>query len=218
MLKKIITQDGSYSLYDSNLNETYHSKKGALTESLHVYISEGLDYWIKENPISESCKIFEMGFGTGLNAVLSKRFSETNKIKVIYSSIEKSPLSFKEIKKVKPKDLSENEDQIFNTSWNEVLQISPFFKIHKIHDDFFNVTYKHSFDIIFYDAFAYHAQPIMWSENALRISIDLLKKNGVWVSYCAKGEVRRIIQRLGLLVQRIPGPPGKREMLRAIKN
>lgn len=218
MLKKITTQDGSCSFYDSVIKETYHSKNGALTESLHVYISKGLDYWINLNQKLELCKVFEMGFGTGLNAVLTKRFSEVNKKTISYSSIEKFPLSFDQIKTVSLKDLSPNENKILNSLWNEIHEISPFFKIHKIHDDFFNIINKDFYDVIFYDPFAYHAQPYMWSEKALKISTNLLKKNGVWVSYCAKGEVRRILERLGLFVERISGPPGKREMLRAIKN
>ena len=142
MLKKITTQDGSCSFYDSVIKETYHSKNGALTESLHVYISKGLDYWINLNQKLELCKVFEMGFGTGLNAVLTKRFSEVNKKTISYSSIEKFPLSFDQIKTVSLKDLSPNENKILNSLWNEIHEISPFFKIHKIHDDFFNIINK----------------------------------------------------------------------------
>lgn len=217
MLKKIITEDGSYSFYNSCIKETYHSRKGALTESLHVYISKGIDYWFEHNSKSELCNIFEMGFGTGLNVILTKRFSEVNQKKVVYSSIEKSPLTNNQIKKVSLKDLSQDEDRILNSLWNKTHIISPLFSIHKIHDDFFNITDKNVFDLIFYDAFAYHAQPNIWSERALKISVDLLKQNGIWVSYCAKGKVRRILEKLGLDVERIPGPPGKREMLRAVK-
>ena len=97
MLEKILTQDGSYSLYDSNLNETFHSRKGALTESLHVYINEGLKYFVKEYPKTLSLNVFEMGFGTGLNAILTKRFSESNNIKIFYTSIDKYPLSNNQI-------------------------------------------------------------------------------------------------------------------------
>ena len=217
MLKKIITEDGSYSFYNSNLKETYHSRKGALTESLHVYISKGIDYWFEHNSKSELCNIFEMGFGTGLNSILTKRFSELNQKKIVYSSIEKFPLTDSQIKIVSFKDLSHDENRILNSIWNKTHIISPLFSILKIYGDFFNVTDKDVFNLIFYDAFAYHAQPNIWSEKALTISVDLLKKNGVWVSYCAKGEVRRILEKLGLFVERIPGPPGKREMLRAVK-
>ena len=217
MLEKILTQDGSYSLYDSDLKETFHSRKGALTESIHVYISEGLDFFLKNKLNIISLEVFEMGFGTGLNAVLSKRFAELNKIKINYTCIDKYPLSDIIIKSVKVNDLSNNEIDILNCNWDETNHISDFFKIHKIYDDFSNINYKNYFDIIFYDAFAYHAQPHMWSEVVLKKSIDLLKKNGIWISYCAKGEVRRLLEKFGLVVYRIPGPPGKREMLRGIK-
>ena len=217
ILKKIITQDGSFSFYDSELKETYHSRNGALTESLHVYISQGLDYWIKKNSKLELCNIFEMGFGTGLNAILTRRFSEANLKKVSYSTIEKFPLTQNQIKTVSLKNLSQNDKKIISSVWNKTHKITSFFSMIKIHDDFFNIKNKLGFDIIFYDAFAPQSQPNMWDEKALRISTDLLKVNGIWVSYCAKGEVRRILQKLGLIVERIPGPPGKREMLRAIK-
>jgi len=217
MLEKIVTQDGSYSLYDSSLNETFHSRKGALTESLHVYINEGLKYFVKEYPKTLSLNVFEMGFGTGLNAILTKRFSESNNIKIFYTSIDKYPLSNNQIESVKLKDLSKNESNILNASWGKKINISSFFDIYKIHADFVNVNYKKLYDLIFYDAFAFHAQPSMWSKKNLKISVNLLKKNGIWISYCSKGEVGRILNSFGLLVQRVKGPPGKREMLRAIK-
>ena len=217
MLEKIVTQDGSYSLYDSSLNETFHSRKGALTESLHVYINEGLKYFVKEYPKTLSLNVFEMGFGTGLNAILTKRFSESNNIKIFYTSIDKYPLSNNQIESVKLKDLSKNESNILNASWGKKINISSFFDIYKIHADFVNVNYKKLYDLIFYDAFAFHAQPSMWSKKNLKRSVNLLKKNGIWISYCSKGEVGRILNSFGLLVQRVKGPPGKREMLRAIK-
>lgn len=218
MLEKILTKDGSFSFYDSVLKETYHSRNGALTESLHVYISNGLKYWLNNNPKAKSCKIFEMGFGTGLNAILTKRFAEENKKKITYSSIEKSPLNYEQIRSVRLKVVSKSEKKLLKSSWDKMHEFAPYFKIHKIHNDFFNLTFKASSDLIFYDAFSYDIQPIMWSEKALKISTDFLKKNGIWVSYCAKGVVRRRLEKLGLSVERIPGPPGKRVMLRAIKN
>jgi tRNA U34 5-methylaminomethyl-2-thiouridine-forming methyltransferase MnmC len=217
MLKKILTKDGSYTLYNPDLKETFHSKNGALTESLHVYISEGLEYWIKNNSKVELCNIFEMGFGTGLNAILTNRFSKANQKKITYCSIDKFPLTNNQIKMVSLNDLSEIENYIINSSWNKTHKITSLFSLFKLNDDFLSIKNKQTYDVVFYDAFAYHAQPNIWSEKAIKISTDLLKKNGVWVSYCSKGIVRRILERYGLNVQRIPGPPGKREMLRAIK-
>ena len=149
MLEKILTQDGSYSLYDSDLKETFHSRKGALTESIHVYISEGLDFFLKNKLNIISLEVFEMGFGTGLNAVLSKRFAELKKIKINYTCIDKYPLSDIIIKSVKVNDLSNNEIDILNCNWDETNHISDLFKIHKIYDDFSNINYKNYFDIIF---------------------------------------------------------------------
>tara|TARA_B100001175_G_scaffold263675_1_gene233427 strand:+ start:424 stop:1080 length:657 start_codon:yes stop_codon:yes gene_type:complete len=218
MLEKILTEDGSYSFYNSVLNETYHSKKGALTESQYVYILKGLDFMIKNKPNMKELKVFEMGFGTGLNAVLAKRFAELNQVKLSYTSIDKYPLTDHEINSVKLKTLSKNELNILHSDWGKTIQISLFFNLCKIKDDFLNTNYINSFDIIFYDAFAYHAQPMMWSKSILKKSTDLLKKDGIWVSYCSKGRVRRIMENIGHTVKKIPGPPGKREMLRVTKN
>ena len=218
MLEKIITEDGSYTFYNSFLNETYHSKKGALTESQYVYILKGLDFMIKNKPDIKEFKVFEMGFGTGLNAVLAKRFAESNHVKLSYTTIDKYPLTDHEINSVKLKTLSKSELKILISDWDKSIQISSFFYLSKIKDDFLNTNFTNSFDIIFYDAFAYHAQPVMWSKTVLKKSTDLLNKNGIWVSYCSKGEVRRIMENIGHTVKKIPGPPGKREMLRVTKN
>ena len=118
MLEKIITDDGSFSLYDTSLNEYYHSKKGAYSESIHVYINNGVDYWFKNNPEKKTCRIFELGFGTGLNALATKRYSESNNLKVKYFSIEKYPLTNFQTQFIKPKYLSISETNIYNSIWN----------------------------------------------------------------------------------------------------
>lgn len=222
MQKKIITTgDGSPSIYIEELNETYHSKHGALTESNFVYIYKGLAHWLDQNNKNE-LKVFEMGFGTGLNAYLSYVFTVEHKITCHYLTIEKHPLSFKEVQSLKMKASLPAPwhhhffDQLHEAEWNKMLCRSNFlFK--KVEEDFFSMVLDQSFDVLFYDAFGYNAQSEMWQDKALERCYDILQPGGVWVSYCAKGTVRRSLEKMGFLVERLEGPPGKREMLRAIK-
>ena len=222
MQKKIIkTKDGSPSIFVNELNETYHSKHGALTESDYVYINRGLSYWL-ENSNRKELQIFEMGLGTGINAYLSYIFSMHHELSVDYVSIEKFPLTQNEIESLKMKEtLPEAQylhffDQLHKLEWNSINRVSNF-SFQKINGDFFEMKLRQDFDVLFYDAFGYHAQSEMWGENALEICFNLLKPGGIWVSYCAKGQVRRDLEKVGFSVERLAGPPGKREMLRAIK-
>ena len=222
MQKKIITTgDGSPSLYISELNETYHSKHGAVTESDYVYIKRGLAHWLDQNN-QKKLKVFEMGMGTGLNVYLCYVFSINHKISCEYFSIEKYPLQLKEIqslnKKVSLPAVEHHHffDQLHQLEWNQMLSQSDFY-FTKIKEDFLNMALVQSFDVLFYDAFGYHAQSEMWQEKALQKCYDLLNPGGVWVSYCAKGAVRRSLEKIGFVIERLEGPPGKREMLRAVK-
>ena len=220
--KIIITGDGSPSLYISELNETYHSKHGAVTESNYVYIKRGLVHWLDQNK-QKKLKVFEMGMGTGLNVYLSYVFSINHKISCEYFSIEKYPLPFKEIRSLNMKvSLPAIEhhhffDQLHQLEWNQMLSQSDF-SFTKIKEDFLNMALVQSFDVLFYDAFGYHAQSEMWQEKALQKCYDLLNPGGIWVSYCAKGAVRRSLEKIGFVLERLEGPPGKREMLRAVKD
>tara|TARA_B100000963_G_scaffold161621_1_gene140531 strand:+ start:2949 stop:3623 length:675 start_codon:yes stop_codon:yes gene_type:complete len=219
--KIIITGDGSPSLYISELNETYHSKHGAVTESDYVYIKGGLGHWLGQNN-QKKLKVFEMGMGTGLNVYLSYVFSINHRISCEYFSIEKYPLQLKEIRSLNMKvSLPSGEhhhffDQLHQLEWNQMLSQSDFSFI-KIKEDFLNMALVQSFDVLFYDAFGYHAQSEMWQEKALQKCYDLLNPGGIWVSYCAKGAVRRSLEKIGFVLERLDGPPGKREMLRAVK-
>ena len=219
--KIIITGDGSPSFYISELNETYHSKHGAVTESDYVYIKRGLVHWLDQNN-QKKLKVFEMGMGTGLNVYLSYVFSINHKISCEYFSIEKYPLQLKEIQSLNMKaSLPAGEhhhffDQLHQLEWNQMLSQSDFY-FTKIKEDFLNMALVQSFDVLFYDAFGYNAQSEMWQEKALQKCYDLLNPGGIWVSYCAKGAVRRSLEKIGFVLERLEGPPGKREMLRAVK-
>lgn len=216
-----ITGDGSHSLRVDSLKETYHSKHGALQEASYVYIDQGFKYWITENN-KGSCSIFELGFGTGLNAYLTANYAFQNKVLTRYTTIENNPLRMEEVNVLNYIDTIKVPDQqidfigLHSCLWNNVYKI-PYFDFIKYHMDFQRFDEKEKFDVLYYDAFGAHAQPELWSEALMKRCFRLLNPGGVWVSYCAKGSVRRGLENAGFLVERLSGPPGKREMLRAVK-
>ncbi|RMG81646.1 MAG: SAM-dependent methyltransferase [Bacteroidetes bacterium] len=210
----VFTKDGSPTLFLPDYNEHYHSVHGALQESKHVYIENGLAQ------ISQSSvKIFELGFGTGLNAALSFLFAEQNRKKIEYHTIEKFPLPAEIVENLQYEDsLNEYLKKIHSCSWEKLNSLSSYFKILKINADV--NTYKPErqyFDLIYFDAFAPRVQPELWSEILLAKMYDMLKKNGFLVTYCANGEFKRNMKKCGFKVVSLPGPPGKREMTKGIK-
>ncbi len=222
MIKKIFkTQDGSPSFIIDELDETYHSRYGALTEASYIYIEKGLSSWVKNNNKKE-VSIFEMGLGTGLNAYLAFCFCNKNKIKLNYYTVEKFPLSIKEINLLEMEKFLPHPEfhklfkWLHSSDWNTNNFHEDFF-FKKSNLDFFDLTINNKYDIIFYDAFGYNAQPEMWGKKALEICFRALKPCGYWISYCSKGSVRRFLEKLGFAIDRLQGPPGKREILRAIK-
>ncbi|MEK9565851.1 MAG: tRNA (5-methylaminomethyl-2-thiouridine)(34)-methyltransferase MnmD [Flavobacteriaceae bacterium] len=215
----ILTEDGSHTLKIEDLKETYHSLHGALRESEFVYLEKGLHFWQKANPQAK-CRLLEMGYGTGLLAYLT--FLRNTESSVDYTSLEAYPLTVNDYKK-----LNYNELLVENTelsyvafsalSWEIAHPLTPTFTLIKHHTFFEQFTATHSFDLIYYDAFGAHAQPALWEKKWMEKCFSLLSIGGVWVSYCAKGSVRRALQEVGFSVERLEGPPGKREMLRAVK-
>lgn len=222
--KVVLTKDGSKSLYLPELDETYHSHHGALQESQHVYIKSGLDYLIKRGEISEPIRIFEMGFGTGLNAFLTAAFCRKREVNVIYKTIEKYPLPHQYYTDLSYYKLLETEmyeedcKSIVAAPWEEKVVIHPSFALRKINGDFFDfVGGNGNSDLIYFDAFGHRAQSELWEERAFQICADILRKGGVLVTYASKGSARRNLISVGFEVERIPGAPGKREMMRATK-
>lgn len=219
----IATADGSPSIYVPELKETYHSRHGAQTESTYVFIEKGLQYWQEKNPNTDPVRILEVGFGTGLNAFLTYAYAQENQKPIFYETLEKFPL---DINLLQAMDFdaffgSEVSQQYFwplhQSAWQATSKLDSFFEFSKREDDFLNYSSSQTFDLIFYDAFGAHAQPDLWTEEAMSKAASLLRPDGVWVSYCAKGSVRRALEASGLVAERLPGPPGKREMLRATK-
>ena len=218
--KIIVTEDNSKTLLIPSLNETYHSTKGAFNEAMHVFIAAGLSNLISKSVVN----VFEMGFGTGLNALVSLDFGITNGININYTSIEKYPLSFETVKQLdypsllNTMDISTLHAEIHNSEWGKSVQIHPHFVLKKIEGDISDLkSNPNAFDIVFYDAFGPKIQPDLWSTTVLQKMSDLLKTGGVLVTYCAQGQFKRNLKSVGFVVENLPGPPGKREMTRAIK-
>lgn len=220
--KIVLTADGSESLYIPELDEHYHSHHGALQESVHVYIKSGIDYILNKGCISP--KIFELGMGTFLNTFLTLAYAEKSKVYISYHGIEKFPVDPTALKKMnytsQPylKDYASFCYKILDAQWEEEVNVSPYFKMTKSYGDF--LTFSNSvgyFDLMYFDAFGFRAQSEMWSEMVFQKCFDLLKPGGVLVTYAAKGVVRRTMESIGFVVERIQGAPGKREMMRATK-
>jgi len=218
----ITTKDNSKTLLISDLNETYHSTHGALTEAQHIFIKNGINQLknIKNTKIS----IFEMGFGTGLNAILTYQFATKNGLSIDYKTIEKYPISFEEIESLD----YVNELKLENLSkiYNEMHQVNPKlltlltkqFSFTKYHEDIklLNLP-KTSLDLIYFDAFAPQHQPDLWTEEVLSKMYNALKPNGFLITYCAQGKFKRTLKSIGFSVIGLDGPPGKREITKAIK-
>lgn len=210
------TADGSATLYRADLDEHYHSVKGALTESLHVYIRSGLERRAEMSVDLSPIRVLEVGFGTGLNAALAFDWSGRSGRSVDYTSLELYPLSPSAVEAM-GYDLP-GLAEVNGAEWNARVSLSPTFTIEKRVADFLSDPLPGEIDVVFFDAFAPEKQPEMWSEEAIRRVVDAMRPGGVFVTYCAKGAIRRMLASLGLTPERIPGPPGgKREILRATK-
>ena len=217
-LKIIATNDGSKTLKIPKWNEHYHSTHGAISEAQHVYIKNGLDLII-----SHEISIFEMGFGTGLNTFLTYLYGLKNQCTINYYAIEKEPLSLELVNQLDYVDLlgAFSEEHIFNklhtSSWDILTEISIHFRLYKIHNTIQEYEFDTTFDLIFYDAFGFRVQPELWQKDIFEKMVKILNIGGILVTYCAKGEVKRILKYLGMQVESLAGPPGKREMIRAIR-
>jgi tRNA U34 5-methylaminomethyl-2-thiouridine-forming methyltransferase MnmC len=218
-LQIITTSDGSHSLLNTTLNETYHSHHGALQESLHVFIKHGLEYFHHKFH-AQSIRVFEVGFGTGLNALLTLQFVLKNKVPVEYTSIEAYPLGedvWSRLNYAQALDMQEQFKELHKAGWNEWQNIPVNFRLKKLNTTLQNIVLDQQFEVIYFDAFAPNKQPEMWQLPLLEKVANTLTVNGVFVTYCAKGQVKRDLKSLGLVVETLPGPPGKKEMVRALK-
>ncbi len=220
MKQEIIqTSDGSKTIYLPELNEHYHSVNGAVTESKYVYIEKGYSFTKKQSPV-----VFEVGFGTGLNCVLTALQAETKKQKTIYYSIDNFPLANSILKELNHDSLFSKDgkgifEKIHSCEWDKLIQISDFFYLQKIHSYLqkYDLSDLEKFDVVYFDAFGPDKQPEMWTPEIFYSICNQCSPEAVFVTYSAKGEIRRQLTRAGFVMERLPGPPGKKQMLRGIK-
>ena len=214
----IVTSDGSTTIHLPDWDEQYHSKHGAIQEAYHVFIKNGLET-VSKSEIS----ILEIGFGTGLNAFITFLEAQKKKWSIDYVGVEAYPVAKEEISKLnyvtelKASDYKEVFQKMHSDSWEEKHTILEHFTLKKRKQFFHEIKDENQYNLIYFDAFGARVQPDLWTEEIFAIMFDALKEEGVLVTYSAKGSVRRAMQSVGFTVERLPGPPGKREMLRATK-
>jgi len=230
-LQIVQTADGSNTIFNPQVGENYHSKNGALQESKHVFVKSGLDYFLN-NSGSDTAKdnydqvspvsILEVGFGTGLNFLLSADYCTNKNVKLDYTGIEAFPLSLDLISQT-------GYDQYINfalwqsfidkykDSLSTVINVDENNKLLVANCKLLDFIAKHQFDIIYFDAFAAAYQPEMWDEQAITHTLSFLKPGGIFVTYAITGNLKRMVKALGCKIEKVPGAAGKREMLRAVK-
>lgn len=217
--RKIIeTADGSSTIFVEGLSENYHSNHGAKSESEKVFIEYGLDFFVKSNQISE-INILEYGFGTGLNALLTWSYARDLNLKINYTTIEKYPLQVKEFMAfAESVNLKDDFVKLHQGSWGEAFELDSNFNITKLQLDFRDFkSLNNNFHVIFFDAFAPQKQPGLWSIEVFKEAYKSLLYNGILTTYTVMGEVKRNLKKVGFAIEKLPGPVGKREVLRAIK-
>jgi tRNA U34 5-methylaminomethyl-2-thiouridine-forming methyltransferase MnmC len=214
------TDDGSDSLFNASLNEYYHSKFGAVTESEHVFIKSGLYEKINAN---SPVHILEIGFGTALNALLTLK--EINKqLLVYYTAIELFPVNMEIVQKLNYCDTGDMKfyHEVFlkmhQCEWEKEIDITENFKLKKRNINLLTFQPEaNGYDLIYFDAFSPNVQPELWTPVVFQKLFNSMKNNGILVTYCAKGIVKQAMRQVGFVVKRLPGPPGKRHILQATK-
>ena len=214
----IITSDGSTTIHIPAWNEQYHSKHGAIQEAYHVFIKSGLSLF-KNKKIT----ILEIGFGTGLNCFITYLEAKKSDLTLDYVGVEAFPISNEELNQLNyVSELNANQysaifDEMHSLPWEQNNSLDGEFSLCKRKQDFNDIADKNSFDLVYFDAFGARVQPELWGVEIFQKMFDALKKGGVLVTYAAKGSVRRAMIEVGFKVEKLKGPPGKREMLRATK-
>ncbi len=213
--------DGSKTLFRADIDETYHSRHGAIAESLHVFIKEGLHYYL-ENNNNKNISIIEVGFGTGLNAMLSYLETINNNLNLSYQSIETIPLPYSLVQDLQYNnywsEVDENRFALMHQgNWDEFIEISNGFKLKKINESLLDFKTSDLFDLVYFDAFGPDKQTELWQLEVFEKLFSMMNKGAIFVTYASKGDVRRALLAAGFKVEKIAGPPRKRHMLRAIK-
>ncbi|MCY4254123.1 MAG: tRNA (5-methylaminomethyl-2-thiouridine)(34)-methyltransferase MnmD [Flavobacteriaceae bacterium] len=219
-----ITADGSPTFYLPHKNESYHSIHGALTESLHVFINSGLEHWLELNPLNSSLDLLEVGFGTGLNFLLTSSRLKNTKRLATYEAIEAYPLSIDEVEKFSLnnsfKDYFSSQElmELHRLPWERVHYFESTMSIKKIKSKVESFSFEKKYDVVYYDVFAKFLQPELWTSELIQLIANQVKKNGVFITYAAFGELRNALSKSNMNIERIKGPRGKREITRAIKH
>lgn len=223
MKREIInTNDGSTTIYLEQWDEHYHSKHGAVQEAYHVFIKSGLYEWLSLND-SKELRILEIGFGTGLNAFITFLEHVKKGLNISYHGVEAYPVRAEEVAllnyvdQLSAQDFKATFSQMHNEDWDVDFNLDPSFTLRKRKQLFNSINDHDAFDLVYFDAFGARVQPELWDVSMFDRMYKALDKNGILVTYAAKGSVRRAMQEVGFLVEKLPGPPGKREMLRAVK-
>lgn len=235
-LPPIVTEDGSHTLRSDHFSECYHSQYGAIQESDKIFLRSGLMHWVERasyvaerSPLStpsQPIRLLEMGFGTGLNALLTALYAHEQGIYIHYTTVELYPLSLSQVETLNypallaPSHAMAHEWflQLHHAPWGETVAITPFFALQKCEVDFLQFVdspHPQGWDVVYFDAFSPQTVPLLWSDTLFEQLALQLNTHAVLTTYCAKGSVRRALQSCGLQVERLPGPPGKREFLRA---
>ena len=215
------TSDGSHSLFSGQYGVSYHSKHGAIQETQHVFINAALRF---KALTQQNIHILEIGFGTGLNAYMTLLEATKRNLNIQYTAIEAYPISYQQANDLNYSELLKKEEyqpiflKMHANNWEEAQQLTDHFHFIKFQKKFEDLTFENQFDIIYFDAFAPNSQPELWEAAVLSIMYKALKKEGVLVTYCAKGIVKRTLKAIGFQIEALKGPPGKREMTRAIKS
>ena len=222
MLEIVKTADGSNTIFNAEVGEHYHSTHGALQESQHVFIRSGLAYFLTNHPAVKAISILEIGFGTGLNFLLSTDYCTDKNIALDYVGIEAYPLSPEMIMATGyGQYLSAETWEIFKENYEQALHATTEFnhncQLQIANCKLMNFQSERQFDLIYFDAFASAFQPEMWDEAAIEHTVQFLKPGGVFVTYAITGNLKRALKALGCKVEKAPGALGKREMLRAVK-
>lgn len=205
----ISTADGSKTIFSERFGEHYHSTFGAVNESNHVFIEAGY-LATTVHPVS----VLEVGFGTGLNAWLTLQQAGKLQWNTRYEAIELYPID-----EVTACELSDDDyfRNLHSAPWEQSFEITPWFVLHKRKSDLLHTTFSHKYDVVYFDAFSPSVQPEIWTYDIFACLYAAMNCGAILTTYCAKGSVRRNMQSVGFDVERLPGPAGKREILRARK-
>lgn len=221
MERKIVeTEDGSHSLFVPELDEQFHSRHGAIQESKHVFVQMG---WERAKQGKTNIRVLEIGLGTGLNALLTVLANQQEGLDVVYIAVEGYPILPEEYALLNYPEMLENDNanalfsKIHETAWGQKQKITTGFQLLKLHEKIEAFDLDEGVDLIYFDAFAPEKQPALWTAEIFEKMYRLMNPGGILTTYCAKGVVRRTMQAAGFEMHRVAGPPGKREMLIAIK-